>query len=104
MQNALTVSQIFTSVEEIIPITWILHGWAPLDHMYMNVTLEILEIDKTAQANLISIQNIHDTFDYSAAPFSRVHSWLVIWAAVFFKDLLNNVPDFLTNTFGDKNE
>ena len=22
----------------------------------------------------------------------------------FFKDLLNNVPDFLTNTFGDKNE
>ena len=48
--------------------------YTPLDHMYMNVTLEILEIDKTAQANLISIQNIHDTFDYSAAPFSRVHS------------------------------
>ena len=48
--------------------------YTPLDHMYMNVTLEILEIDKTAQVNLISIQNIHDTFDYSAAPFSRVHS------------------------------
>ena len=72
MQNAFTVSQILTSVEEIIPITWMLHGWAPLDHMYMNVTLEILEIDKTAQANLISIQNIHDIFDYSAALTARL--------------------------------
>ena len=26
----------------------------PLDHMYVNVTLDILEMDKTAQLNFIS--------------------------------------------------
>ena len=26
----------------------------PLDHMYVNVSLDILEMDKTAQVNLIS--------------------------------------------------
>ena len=32
----------------------------PLDHMYVNVTLDILEMDKTAQANLISLQQYLD--------------------------------------------
>ena len=49
----------------------------PLDHMYVNVTLVILEMGKTAQVNLISSLQysrivLHDTFDYSAAPSSCV--------------------------------
>ena len=51
----------------------------PLDHMYVNVTLDIMEMDETAQVNLISRYMysmlrvvLHDTFDYSTAPFSRV--------------------------------
>ena len=51
----------------------------PLDHMYVNVTLDILEMDATAQVNLISRYMysmlrvvLHDTFDYSTASFSRV--------------------------------
>ena len=42
------------SVKEIIPVTWMLHAWTPLDRMYVNVMLDILEMDKTAQVNLIS--------------------------------------------------
>ena len=50
----------------------------PLDHMYVNVTQDILEMDETAQVNLISYMYsvlravLHDTLDYSTAPFSRV--------------------------------
>ena len=28
----------------------------PLSHMYVNVTVDLLEVDKTAQVNLISLQ------------------------------------------------
>ena len=38
----------------------------PLDHMYVNVSLDILGMDRPAQLNLIS------SFDYSAAPLGRV--------------------------------
>ena len=31
-----------------------LHARTPLDYMYVNVTVDILEMDKTAQVNLIS--------------------------------------------------
>ena len=47
------VSQILTSVKEITPVTRMLHAWTTLDHMYVNVMLAILEMDKTAQVNLI---------------------------------------------------
>ena len=53
-KNAFTVSQILTSAKEIIPVTWMLSAITPLDHMYVNVSLDILEMDKTAQVNLIS--------------------------------------------------
>ena len=43
-----------TSVKEIISLTWMLHAWTPLDHMYVNVMLDMLEMDETAQVNLIS--------------------------------------------------
>ena len=43
-----------TSVKEIIPVTWMLHAWTPLDHMYVNVMLDMLEMDENAQVNLIS--------------------------------------------------
>ena len=48
------ILQILTSVKEITLVTWMLHAWTPLDHMYVNVTLDILEMDKTAQVKLIS--------------------------------------------------
>ena len=54
VQNAFTVSQILMSVKEITPVTWMLSAITPLDHMYVNVSLDILEMDKTAQVNLIS--------------------------------------------------
>ena len=54
VQNVFTVSQILTSVKEIIPVTWMLYAWTSLDHMYVNVMLDILEMNKTAQVNLIS--------------------------------------------------
>ena len=41
------------SVKEITPVTWMLSAITPLDHMYVNVSLDILEMDKTAQVNLI---------------------------------------------------
>ena len=71
------ILQILTSVKEITLVTWMLHARTPLDHMYVNVTLDILEMDKTAQVKLISSLPyveivLHDTFNYSAAPFSRV--------------------------------
>ena len=50
-----TVFQILASVNKIIHATRMLDAKTPLDHMYVNVTLDILEMDKTAQANLISI-------------------------------------------------
>ena len=53
-KNAFTVSQILTSVKEITPVTWMLSAITPLDHIYVNVSLDILEMDKTAQVNLIS--------------------------------------------------
>ena len=43
------------SVEEITPVTLMPHAKTPLDHMYANVTLDILEMDKTAQVNFISL-------------------------------------------------
>ena len=49
-----TILQILTSAKEITLVTWMLHAWTPLDHMYVNVMLDILEMDKTAQVNLIS--------------------------------------------------
>ena len=77
VKNLWTVSQIFTSVKEITLVMWMLHAWTPLDHMYVNVMLDILETEKTAQVNLISSLQynrivLHDTFDYSAAPSSCV--------------------------------
>ena len=48
------ILQILTSVKEVTLVTWMLHARTPLDHMYVNVTLDILEMDKTAQVNLIS--------------------------------------------------
>ena len=48
------ILQILTSVKEITLVMWMLHAWTPLDHMYVNVTLDILEMEKTAQVNLIS--------------------------------------------------
>ena len=71
------ILQILTSVKEITLVTWMLHAWTPLDHMYVNVMLDILEMEKTAQVNLISSLQysrivLHDTFDYSAAPSSCV--------------------------------
>ena len=53
-QNASTVSQILTSAKEITPATWMPVAITPLDHMYVNVSLNILEMDKIAQVNLIS--------------------------------------------------
>ena len=58
-------------------VTWMLYAWTPLDHMYVNVSLDILEMDKTAQVNLISSRQYLersctiDTLNNSAAPFSR---------------------------------
>ena len=71
------IFQILTSVKEITLVTWMLHAWTPLDHMYVNVMLDILEMEKTAQVTLISSLQysrivLHDTFDYSAAPSSCV--------------------------------
>ena len=40
----------------------------PLDHMYVNVTLDILEMDETAQVNLIFLAKCI----LCTAPFSRV--------------------------------
>ena len=48
------ILQILTSAQEITLVTWMLHAQTPLDHMYVNVTLDILEMEKTAQVNLIS--------------------------------------------------
>ena len=42
------------SVKEITPVTWMLSAITPLDHIYVNVSLDILEMDETAQVNLIS--------------------------------------------------
>ena len=43
------ILQIWTSVKEITLVTWMLHARTPLDHMYVDVKLDILEMDKTAQ-------------------------------------------------------
>ena len=48
------ILQILTSVKESTLVTWMLHARTPLDHMYVNVTLDILEMEKSAQVNLIS--------------------------------------------------
>ena len=50
----LMILQILTSVKEITLVMWMLHARTSLDHMYVNVTLDILEMDKTAQVKLIS--------------------------------------------------
>ena len=55
-----TVFQILVSVKKIIHATRMLDAKTPLDHVYVNVTLDILEMDKTAQANLISLQQYLD--------------------------------------------
>ena len=49
-----TVSQLLTSVKEITPVTWTPDAKTPLDHMYVNLILDILKMDKTAQVNFIS--------------------------------------------------
>ena len=41
-------------VQNVTLVTWMLHARTSLDHMYVNVTLDILEMDKTAQVKLIS--------------------------------------------------
>ena len=48
------ILQILTSAKEIAHVTWMLHAWTPLDRMYVNVMLDILEMDETAQVSLIS--------------------------------------------------
>ena len=55
-----TVFQILASVKKIIHVMRMLDAKTPLDHMHVNVTLDILEMDKTAQANLISLQQYLD--------------------------------------------
>ena len=53
------ILQILTSVKEIITlVTQMLPAQTPLDHMYVNVTLDILEMDETAQVNSISSLHI----------------------------------------------
>ena len=47
------ILQISTSVKEITLVTWIQNARAPLGHMYVNVMLDILEMDITAQVNLV---------------------------------------------------
>ena len=42
------------SVKEITPVAWMLSAITPLDHIYVNGSLDILEMDKNAQVNLIS--------------------------------------------------
>ena len=42
------ILQISTSVKEITLVTWMQIARAPLDHMYVNVMLDILEMDITA--------------------------------------------------------
>ena len=58
------------SVEEITPVTRMLNAKTPSDHMYVNVSLDILEMGKTAQVSLIYSLQYLDTFDYS----STIHS------------------------------
>ena len=55
-----TIFQILASVKKILHATRMLDAKTPLDHMYVNVTLDILEMDKTAQANLISLKQYLD--------------------------------------------
>ena len=43
-----------TSVKESIPVTRKQNVRTPLDHMYVNVSLDILEMDKIAQVYLIA--------------------------------------------------
>ena len=43
-----------TSVKESIPVTRKQNVRTPLDHMYVNVSLDILEMDKIAEVNLIA--------------------------------------------------
>ena len=44
-----------TSVKETTFVTRMQNVPTPLDHMYVNVSLAILEMDKIAQVNLIDI-------------------------------------------------
>ena len=50
----------------------------PLDHIRVDVMLDIPEMDETAKVNLISSLHVfcrvvlHNTFNYSTAPVSRV--------------------------------
>lgn len=43
------------NVEGIILVTLMLPAETPLDHMFVNVILDILEMEKIAQVNLIAL-------------------------------------------------
>ena len=92
----------------IIPVTWMLHAWIPLDHMYVNAMLDILEMDETAQVILISsLQYLEKTCmtrlttapHHAAALQDKLiiyYSWLVLIKALVShgKNFLGNVPEF----------
>ena len=43
------ILQILTSVKEITLVTWMPHAWTPKDRMFVRVTLDIVEMEATAQ-------------------------------------------------------
>ena len=48
------VSQILTIVKEITLVTWMLPARTPMDRIFVNATLDLMEMVKAAQVNLIS--------------------------------------------------
>ena len=49
------VSQILTNVKEITLVTCMLPARTPTDPMFVNATLNLMEMVETAQVNLISL-------------------------------------------------
>ena len=49
------VSQILTNVKEITLVTYMLPARTPTDPMFVNATLNLMEMVETAQVNLISL-------------------------------------------------
>ena len=50
------VSQVLTNVKEITLVTSMLPARTPTDPMFVNATLALMEMVKTAQMNLISLR------------------------------------------------
>ena len=53
--NIYMVSQILTNVKEITLVTWMLPARTPTDPIFVNATLDLMEMVKAAQVNLISL-------------------------------------------------